>query len=238
MLSSLLAQKKQSRYELIVDIAHFSDNGNPSTENVINFFSDKGLKIYNRLYNDYDRFKYRGLTRNDQIASCSTDFMLFADTDMVYHNRFFYRMMELITTDEQYKNYNGIMTCGRWSQDNSKIELTNEFVDSLIQNDPVYVDNIWVITDQKLEKIGRGNVGAGFFQLINTSTCKHDKYYVEEDNCKDYDWEEKGQKAKSDQQFKRRIGLKKKMPSWFSEAQIHLNHKRDYQEGRHLEDQR
>lgn len=238
MLSSLLAQKKQSRYHLTVDIAHYAGNGIPSTDELISFFTSQGLDIFSRTYNNYERFKYRGLTRNDQIASCKTNLLLFADTDMVYHPRFFYRMIELVTTDEQYKNYEGIMTCGRWSQDNSIIEKTNEFVASLIQDKPVYIKDIWSLADQKLEKVSRGNVGAGFFQLINMSKCKHGGFYVEEEHCKDYDWEEKGQKAKSDQQFKRRIGIKKRMPSWYSNAQIHLNHFRDNMFQKHLEEQR
>jgi hypothetical protein len=165
--------------------------------------------------------------------------MLFADTDMIFHTRFFYRMIELITTDDQYKDYEGIMTCGRWSQDNSIIEKTNQFVNLLVYDKPAYIVDIWSLADTKLDKVSRSNVGAGFFQLINMKKCNHDGFYVEEDKCKDYDWEEKGQKAKSDQQFKRRIGFKKRMPSWFSEAQMHLNHERDNMfNGKHLEDQR
>jgi len=239
MLSSLLAQKKQSRYELIVDVAHMADNGTPSTEELALYFSEKGLIVRGRAYNDYSRFKYRGLTRNDQIASCDTDFLLFADTDMVYHNRFFFRMMELLFTDEDYKNYDGILTCGRWSQDNPTIEKTNELVDYLVAKDPVYIKDIWSVVDRKLDKVKRSNVGAGFFQLINMGKCDHGGIYVPEDGCKDYSWEKRGQKAKSDQQFKRRIGMKKKLPAWYSEAQIHVNHYRDNMfEGRHLEDQR
>lgn len=239
MLSSLLAQKKQGRYDLKVDIAHMQGNGTPSTEDLVTYYGKKGLNVYSRAYNDYERFKYRGLTRNDQTSDCDTNFLLYADTDMVYHNRFFYRLMTLITEDENYRDYEGIMTCGRWSQNNEIIERTNEFVDSLVQDNPIYIKDIWVEADNKLEKVSRSNVGAGFFQLINMERCLHGGYYVPEDNCKDYSWEKRGQKAKSDQQFKRRIGTKKKLPHWYSEAQIHINHYRDNMfEGKHLEDQR
>ena len=238
MLSSLVAQKKKSRYELIVDLAHYDPNGTPSNKEVISYFSELGLKINSRMYNDYERFKYRGLTRNDQISSCNTDFILFADTDMVYSNRFFYRMIELVTTNDEYRDYEGIMTCGRFSQDNTTIGDTNKFVNNLIKDKPAYVKKIWSFCDSQLVKVKRSNVGAGFFQLINMDKCNHGRLYVDEENCKDYDWEGKGQKAKSDQQFKRKIGIKKKLPKWYSQSQIHLNHFRDNEVGYHIEEQR
>ena len=197
-----------------------------------------GLNVKNREYNNYERFKYRGFTRNDQIGSCDSDFMIFSDSDMIFHNRFFYRLIELITTDERYVDFGGIMTCGRWSQDNSTISNTNVFVDNLESDKPIYIKEVWKQAYNKLNKVRRSNVGAGFFQLINMKKCNHGGIYVPEDSCKDYDWESKGQKAKSDRQFRKIIGIKKKLPLWYSEAQIHLNHFRDNQEGYHLEEQR
>ncbi|MFW5891393.1 MAG: glycosyltransferase family A protein [bacterium] len=238
MLSSILAQEQKEMYNLIIDVAHYSQNGIPSTEKVINYFKSKNLNIISRSYKDYDRFKYRGFTRNDQIINCSTNYILFADSDMIYHNEFFHKLMSLLKEDDQYKNYEGIMTCGRWSQNNNLIENTNIFVDNLIDKDPIYIENIWYLSDSKLDKVKRRNCGAGFFQLINMDLCEHENFYVNEDKCRDYNWDTKGQKAKSDQQFKRRIGLKKKLPGWYSKSQIHLNHFRDSMVGKHIETQR
>ena len=235
MLSSLLEQTDK---DFIIDISYLKNNGNPSTESVIDFFNKKGLIIKETVYNDLDRFQYRGLTRTDQMERCDTDFLLFADTDMVYNFKMIENLKDIINNDDSFVKYNGIMTCGRYSQPNDKINKTNFLVNSYVIDKPMYIEGVWDVVDSKLEKIGRKNVGAGFWQLINFNECDHKNYYVKDNECRDMGWTNGFQKASSDIQFRKRIGCNKKMPKWFSENQIHLNHNRDSFYKEHINEQR
>ena len=235
MLSSLLEQTDK---DVVIDISYLKDNGNPSTKSVIDFFNKKGLLIKETVYDNLDRFQYRGLTRTDQIKKCDTDFLLFADSDMVYNPKMIEKIKNTMNNDDSFVNYNGVMTCGRYSQPNDKIYETNSLVDSYIYDSPIYIKDVWSIVDNKLEKLGKRNVGAGFWQLINFNKCDHKNYYVKDDECRDRGWVKSFQKASSDIQFRRRIGDKKKMPRWFSQNQIHLNHDRDSFHKKHINEQR
>jgi len=240
MLSSIHNQTgSDEQFHIVTDIAHSINNGRPKTEEAIAFFKNMGMDIISRPYDSYDRYQFRGMTRSDQIAKCDTDFMLFSDCDMVYNPALFSILSHVLTQNKDYSEYDGVMTCGRYSQPNETIEKSNVFVNGMFPDDsPKYIENIWQLADTTLEKVGRRNVGAGYWQLINMKTCKHDGYYVKDEQCRDRGWEGKGQKAKSDKQFRRRIGFQKKMPHWLTANQIHLNHDRDNLHDCHLIDQR
>jgi len=236
MLSSI-CQQRHPTFDIVVDIAHLKDNGTPSTEEVISLFVQKGLDIKGTVYDSVDRFQFRGYTRNDQLQSCTTDYMLFADTDMVYHPRFFNKLFKTLESKE-YANYDGMYICGRYSQPNELIEKTNTLVNLAIEDEAKCVDDAWAVCNSILTKKKRGSVGAGYFQLIHMERCNHEGYYVPEGGSRDRGWEGQGQKAKSDMQFRKRIGSKIQLPSWFGKSQIHVNHFRDNQFGYHLEEQR
>jgi hypothetical protein len=236
MLSSL-CQQKHLNCDLVVDISYLKNNGKPSTEEVIALFREKGLNIKETVYDSVERFQFRGYTRNDQLATCNTDYMLFADTDMVYHPRFFNKLFKTLE-EEQYANYNGMYICGRYSQPNEIIEKSNTFVNLVVEDKALYVNHAWTKCDVMLTKKSRSSVGAGYFQLIHMDRCDHGGYYVPEGKSRDRGWEGSGQKAKSDMQFRRRLKHRIQLPRWFGKAQIHVNHFRDNQFGRHLTEQR
>jgi hypothetical protein len=240
MLSSIHNQNdKEKKFHIVTDIAHSINNGKPTTEESIDFFKKLGMDIISRPYDSYDRYQYRGMTRSDQIADCKTDYMLFSDCDMVYHPNLFLYLTDVLVENEEYSNYNGVMTCGRYSQPNHTIEKSNIFVNNMFEEDkPKYIENIWDLSNKKLQKKSRRNVGAGYWQLINMELCDHGGYYVSDRSCRDRGWEGKGQKASSDRQFRKRIGIKKAMPEWFSKNQIHLNHNRDSMYQKHIKEQR
>lgn len=239
MLSSIYNQNgKNKNFHIVIDIAHSVNNGKPTTEEVIEYFRKLGMDIISRSYENYDRYQYRGMVRSDQLAGCNTDYMLFSDCDMVYNPDLFQYLVDILCNDENYCNYDGIMTCGRYSQPNDTIKKSNYFVNSLIDNNPLYIENIWDISNNGLEKVARRNVGAGYWQLLNMDLCSHKGYYVKDNRCKDRGWSGKGQKARSDRQFRRRIGIQKKMSNWLTFNQIHLNHNRDNMFNNHLTEQR
>jgi glycosyltransferase involved in cell wall biosynthesis len=232
MLSSLLQQKGD--IDIVFNIGHLKGNGKPSTEDVVSFFRDRGLRIVTTTYDDVNDIKFRGLVRNDQIKNCKTDFILFVDTDMVYHPEYFMRLSALIESDPEYKDHDGVLKAGRFS---NPIDPTDELVDSYVQDEPVVIDNAWETVDV-LDKIKKSNVGAGYFQLVNMRTANHEGLYVAPESNRDYDWDEKFSKCNSDRQFRKRIGNVKALPKWFSQNEIHLNHVRDNMVGHHLDTQR
>ena len=232
MLSSI-AQQTNSQIPITFAIAHRT-NRTEIYVRIKEIFSKSGFDI---VLTGHDKLslQYRGLTRNVQLGACQTEWLLFADCDMVYNPQYFEFLVKELKREEYVDKRDNIITAGRYS---NPVEETNALVDEFSY--PQQISAAWNRADV-LEKIRRGNVGAGYFQLINMKHCPHDGYYVDPTRCKDRAWyaktgESSGMaKAKSDQQFRRRIGKKTKLPRWFSQHQIHLNHMRDNQEGFHLE---
>jgi hypothetical protein len=237
MLSSLVDQVNRDDYNLVFDLAYVEEESDPSMKIILERFAKEGIFIRERIYTGFDRFQYRGLVRNDQLKDCSTDFMIFADSDMVYHKEFIHKLVDLMNNDSQYKGYGGILMAGRFS---NPISDSNALVDSRTYSEDPYVTDSWD-SASTLKKIKRRSCGAGYFQLIDAKTCEHGGLYVAEKSCRDYGWydgKNNMQKARSDRQFRRRVKIKKQLPDWFHQGQIHLNHDRDNEHGSHLENQR
>jgi glycosyltransferase involved in cell wall biosynthesis len=231
MLSSLVEQTNSDL--ILLDIAHVAGNGSPSTETIIDMFRQK-LSIKSSVWSDYGSFKKRGLTRNRQLQECKTEWLLFSDCDMIYHPQYFVRLKEVIEENHPCASY--LLSAGRYS--------TSVFPAINIVNTvqyPIPISNAFEAINA-LPKIRRSNVGAGFSQLVNVRHAPHEGFYVDPKKNRDWDWESRYTKAKSDMQFRRRIarrgGPRQSLPTWFTENLIHLNHYRDKEFGRHLEDQR
>ena len=236
MLSSI--REASYHNEVMVDVACTPDNGDPTAVELSEFFVDEkyGLEI-DHIFCKKEALQYRGYTRNAhlKLSGNRAEWMLFADCDMVYHPSFFANLFDEL--DKNHKDAPYILTAGRMS---NPIDQANKLVNDSYDPKSYFQMNAFKRANE-LDLIRRSNVGAGFFQLINLEHCPHDGYYVE--NTRDYGWYEgkKMAKAKSDMQFRRRISKinpKVKLPKWFSENQIHLNHERDNQHGTHLEEQR
>lgn len=232
MLSSLVHQTYPGL--VAVDIAHAVGNGKPTTEEVLALFSGQ-LVIRSSAWDDFSQFQLRGIVRNRQIAECSTEWLMFGDCDMVYHPEYFDRLVKEL--DRSHKEARYMVSSGRTS---NPVELTNAMVDGFSSQYPLTVTNAFKQAEA-LPKRPMGNVGAGFCQLINMRHCPHGGYYVRPKENRDWKWS-RGSNPKSDMQFRRRIGRdggdRKRLPHWFSENAIHLNHDRDPEAGKHLETQR
>lgn len=228
MLSSLV-QQQPGDFKITVDISHMQGTGRPTTEVVADLFRQQGLSIKLTTYTDIQEFQFRGLTRNRQIEACNTDWIIFADTDMVYPFNFFTHLSTLLVTDEWAKETRCLFS-DRFSTD---LDATNALVDTQVY--PTVIPGAW-----KQAKALRGHnmpsVGAGYFQLMNVKALKeqHGGYYVRPTENKDHSWLTRHQKAHSDKQFRNRVGWR---PIPLLE-QIHMQHVRDADVGYHLELQR
>lgn len=235
MLSSLAQQTEPSL--IAIDVACLPNNGDPTTERVCDTFHDR-LLIRMRHYSDTVEFTKRGLIRTAQLQDCKTRWIMFGDCDMVYHLEYFHGLLELLETE--YRNATCMLSTGRMST----FELdANELVNSSEAVLGGEVPHAFAQANAlpKNTDLPRINVGAGYSQIINVECAPHGGYYVKPDNCRDWDWS-RASNYRSDKQFRDRIkrdgGGRVCLPDWLSWTALHLNHARDLDAGRHLEDQR
>lgn len=219
----------------MVDIAHMTNDGNPTTEKVIESFRHR-ISIRSSLWEKFAMFQMRGLVRNRQINECDTPWIMFGDSDMVYNPHYFERLVSELETNHIAATY--MLSSGRMS--NPK-EQTNNLVDSYSDIYPEAINGAWSHADS-LEKRQMRNCGAGFSQIINVRHCPHGGYYVQPIGNRDWEWSHRGSNPKSDMQFRRRVavngGPRRPLSEWFTFNAIHLNHDRDPEAGKHLETQR
>jgi len=239
MISSLLQQNDCP--PIVLDIACKKGNGNPTTKDVVDFFStflsfsSKRIPIsfVFREFEDKDShtFNHRGLIRNIQLKECKTEWMLFSDSDMVYHPDFFSKLKNELVTQHKYPTY--MLITGRMTGDPREFSkvVNKEYYPSLIHGDPF--DKLKYLAKKQMR-----TVGAGFFQLVHMKYAPHGGFYVLPDECRDWNMEKKGSNPKSDMQFRKRIGSKVSLPEWFTHNQIHINHNRDPEAKQHITEQR
>ena len=233
MLSSLIQQKQHGhRPDIVFDVGYVRNNGTPTTESVCAFFRDLGLQIKETVYEDMSEIQFRGLVRNRQLAGCDTEWILFADTDMVYDRDFFDDLG--VKLEGELKDERRLISARRISLD--KAFCKDYFNREDARAYPCFVGGTASLCSQWPIFQNSRNVGAGYFQLVNVPYVK-EKFggvYVDPLKNKDWSWE-KMQKANSDRQFRRMIGGVKRIET---KPQYHLNHERDNEEGRHLTVQR
>jgi len=227
MLSSILQQDKP-HLDIIVNSAYVENTGDPTTKDVLDFFEGQGLVIKHTSYPNHKILQFRGLVRNRQLRETEANWMLFADTDVVYPLDYFKLLTELL--EGRFKNDGRCLFSGRYS---TNLEETEHLVDAMPY--PQVIPDAFNQAN-KLPSVKRSNIGAGFCQIASVRAIR-DKLgglYVKPEKCKDWSWDQRFQKAKSDQQFRRAMG-KAKLPL---PRQIHLQHIRDNEVGHHVEIQR
>ena len=232
MLSSLLRQNDHgNKPEIVFDVAYPINNGNPTTEQVCSFFRNLGLEIIETPYDGMEIIQFRGLVRNRQITQCKTEWILFADTDMVYDQDFFDDLG--IQLSKELKDETKVISARRVSLDKEFCKNFFNIEDSMTY--PYYVqDPSQICSKWPIYQISR-NIGAGYFQLANMKSVKnHGGIYVDPEHNSDWSWD-RMQKASSDRQFRRRMGGIKRIKT---KPQYHLNHERDNESGKHLTIQR
>ena len=229
LLSSMV---EQTCRDFVVRIDYVYGHGSPPCLKIAHYFREKGVAVDDVAYigDQYDRFQQRGYVRNDQLWGCNTPWIWFADCDHVYHPEYVERLLAEL---KHHEDETRLLTAGRistyWGVD------PFPFPDA----EPVYHRDAFKHAQAVLDTHLGGAVGAGHTQIVKVANLP-DRVYVPEGKSNDHKWSERGTKAASDIQFRKKVGGRVKLPRWFTYNQIHLNHRRDAKEGggRHLTEQR
>lgn len=212
MLSSILQQKGDIP-EITVSIAYLPGNGSPTTESVIDLFIEKGLKII-KLPLEQNQISNRAISRNLRVQATEADWILFADSDMVYSVDFFEDIKKQLESD-QFKNETKVIGADRHSLDDKF--CINFFNEDKTQY-PCVVENVVDIVSKWPKKWIRGKgTAAGYFQLAKVQSIK-DRGGVYTHARRDH-W----RNTKSDRGFRCQMGGRVPMDT---KPQYHLNHDR------------
>lgn len=213
MLSSILQQKGQDLPNILVNISYAPGTGNPTTEDVCKFFREKGLNIKETPV-VITAVSNRGYARNIQVKETTSDYMLFADSDLVYSCDFFSDLHKQIK--DKLWNIKVVMGADRYS-------LSDQFcIKYFSETDkgtyPCEILNVAEIVKGFPVKWKNGRqVAPGFFQLARTSIIKaKGNAYVS--RSRDL-W----RGTYSDRQFRKKIGGRIGIEV---RPQYHLNHDR------------
>jgi hypothetical protein len=212
MLSSILQQQGDIP-NIDVSISYTKGNGNPTTEDVIDYFSKKGLNIIPVLL-DKKEVHNRSIPRNIRAKKTQADWILYADSDMVYDPLFFSDLKSQLNTT--LKDEKKVMGANRVSlQDKFCI---NYFENLDFSEYPKEIENVSDIVSKWPVKWIKGkNVAPGNFQLANVGAIK-EKGGVYTHSSRDV-W----RSTRSDRGFRvqmgGRVGINTK-------PQYHLNHDR------------
>ena len=166
MLSSLVQQIGDAP-NMIVNISHAPNTGNPTTEEVINFFREKGLDIKETLVTQ-EQVSNRAIARNKQSTETNADWVLFSDSDMVFDPMFFDDLQKQLKTN--LKNTQLVMGADRHS-------LDDKFCIQYFEQDnttyPTEIKDVSKIVSQwKIKWVHGAGTVAGNFQLISGKVLK------------------------------------------------------------------
>lgn len=211
MLSSIL-QQKGNLPNIVVNISHTDNDGTPTTEEVCKFFRDKGLNIKETKI-PQEKIHNRAVARNIQIKQTMADYILFADSDMVYDPSFFEDLINQLKTN--LKDENRVMGADRFS-------LNDNFCIKYFEQDKnIYpceiLDAALISSKFPVKWISGRHVAAGNFQLANVKFVK-EKGSIYSGRQRDV-W----RATISDRQFRKRMGGRVPIKT---KNMYHLNHDR------------
>lgn len=212
MLSSILQQEGDVP-EILISISYLPNTGNPTTEEVISFFTKKGLKILSIPLKEGQEMN-RAIPRNIRAKQSVADWILFADSDMAYSVDFFADIKSQLLT-KQFINETRVIGADRHSLD------INFCIKYFEENDikyPSEIKNVHeIVSSWPVQWIHGSRIAAGNFQLAKVEAIKN-KGGIYSGRQRDY-W----RRTKSDRQFRTHMGGRTSMKV---KPQYHLNHDR------------
>lgn len=166
MLSSILQQKGETP-NIIVNVSYTANDGNPTTFEVCDFFKKQGLNIKETPI-EADAIHNRSLARVKQMNETDSDWILFADSDMVYEHFFF---------DDLRKQLEGDLANETKCIGGDRVSLDIKFCTDYFNQDekkyPMVIDNVVEIVDKWPIYYVRGkDVAPGYFQLANVKSIR------------------------------------------------------------------
>lgn len=165
MLSSII-QQINNNIDLTISCSYLKNkqDGMPSNIDVIDFFQNKKLNIIGYEY-PLNKILDRSYFRNDRAKNTKADWIIFADSDMVY-DPYFFNDLEYKLSLPQYKDETRVMGADRVGLNIQECE--DFFQKQQHITKPFYVeDAVSKIQHIHIDKIRGGNVVPGYFQLIN-----------------------------------------------------------------------
>jgi len=218
MLNSILQQQGDIP-EIEISLSYAPNNGNPTTEKVVDFFRQKGLNIVDVVLTEQQACN-RAIPRNIRAKETMADWILFADSDLVYDPYFFEDIKKKLESND-YKDETKVLGADRHS-------LSDQFCIDFFEEDkkeyPCEIPNVAEVASKFPVKWVRGkDIAPGFFQLARVQAIK-DKGGIYSGRKRDL-W----RRTKSDRQFRVHMGGRRPMEVL---PQYHLNHDR---QGPHLQ---
>jgi hypothetical protein len=232
VLSSIDQQYKcSSPVEILVNIASMPNNGNPTTEEVIKWYmQNTPLLIKHTVFTDKELFSKPSLTKNVQIKDSDCDYFVFHSADQVFHPEYFRTLYSQLTN-----GYGHVDNCmgGKYKWF-SEYEATEKLVNS---ENTMYIENSFKKVGKLPKREEKTSHRLGGHLIVNRQAIldKNDGYYIKPENCNDRHLFNRGMKTRSDIRFRSAMGGCTHLPL---PPQVHLEHRRDKEEGYHLEDQR
>jgi hypothetical protein len=213
MLSSILEQK-QHDMDILISCSYLKDetDGLISNLKIIEYFQKLGLNIVGYEY-EPSKFMDRSYFRNDRTKHTKSDWILFADADMVYDDEFFFDISKKLKIPI-YANSNKVLGADRHSLD---IEFCEQYIKSQKYNmEPIFLSHPCKILKEfpLRDKPGGGGRAPGYFQLVNGEVARSLGKYCTKHNG-----------FFADKAIRRMLGGVIKIED--TRPQYHLNHYRD-----------
>jgi hypothetical protein len=225
-------QQRRCKARIHQDVAVVAGEQNP-----YRFPEKKRGQFTLRYYpTGYETFAKRGLTRTEQIeraVKAGATHIFFSDADHVWPLRFFEQLCRKLRHDPYID---------RCVTSRRKLHTTIEAADALVEEARVHrlIENAYrkALALPMIRKPNR-KIAGGAMQFCSMLAVmdKTQGIYVQPKRCMDSHLFRRYQMARSDMQFRRRMGGS---AAWELPLPIHLQHRRDKEHGRkkHLLEQR
>lgn len=212
MLSSILQQEGDIP-NILISISYLPGNGDPETKEVIEFFRDKGLNILD-IPLEKGQESNRAIPRNMRAKNTIADYILYADSDLVYEPLFFDDIKKKLKSEE-FKDVKVVMGADRYSLD---IPFCIKYFEEDKRQYPCVIEDVSKIVEPwPTFRVGGKDIAAGYFQLAKVQAIK-EKGGIYSGRLRDH-W----RLTRADRQFRCHMGGRIALPV---RKMYHLNHDR------------